>query len=116
MNQERLDAIQRLKKQVQDYQIQNNDKVVRLVDKYETEIAGLKNRIVELKRSADQKMKSVVGNLQKSHHLQVETVKDQYEQKLSEVNDQHQKQLDSIQRKHKEQVDNVLSAVKNNQA
>ncbi len=58
------------------------------------------------------KHKKTVHNLKTYHQLEVDSVKEQYDQKILETNAKHDRDMASLNRKNREQVNNLISTMK----
>jgi hypothetical protein len=110
--QNKAEALERLKEQMRQRELQHQEKLTLLKGKYEKQIAELNDRRTVEKRTSDEYIKRQADDLKRSHQMELETQQSQFRDKIAKLQEQHDVEMQTLNSRHEEQVDQLVGAMR----
>lgn len=111
-DQQRFDAIERMKDQIRKREIQHSDQMSTVVSKYEKEIKRLNDEMVKSKRQGDLDNKRLVDEVMRAHQKELSSQNIQTQERLKNMEEQHNREIKVINERNQAQLDQVISTLK----
>ena len=112
MERDKMENIEHMKDMMRKQEVSHNDKMVSMTGKYEKEIARLNDEIGKTKRSHEEEVKRLVGQIQRQHQNELDSQQLQYQEKMRKAQAQHGEEIRVTNQRNQEKFDQLLTTVK----